>query len=166
MKNLISPLEPFYCEWQGNIVKMQIQDFEMSVEAGCLPEFTLKCWQVPIDNDEIEMYYKYKQMEENCMDCTSGLSGIIYYPGVDYKVEYKTFNDNDLEEEKMSLAKKYLHEKKKEEDKKAIELGALYEDGTLTEEGKDLLLNILLSDPKIREQFDKVLKDIDESGEE
>ena len=162
MKNIISPLEPFFCEWQGNVVKMQIRDFNMSVEADCLPEFTFRCWQVPIDNDEIEMYNKYKQMEDKYMECGIGFPKIAYNP-TEYKWEYKTFN---LEEEKMELSKAYKFNKKCDEDRRAIDLGALTEDGLLTCEGKDLLLNILLSDPKIREQFDKVLKELDKDEEE
>lgn len=159
MKNLVSPLEPFYYEWQGNVAKMQIRDFEMSVGADCLPEFVFKCWQLPIDKDEAEMYYKHKRMEEKKMD---------YRVNLPYKIDWDWQGATTLKtkEKIMELSKAYKFNKKCKEDRRAIDLGALTEDGLLTCEGKDLLLNILLSDPKIREQFDKVLEDIDESKED
>lgn len=162
MKNLVNPLEPFYCEWQGNVVKMQIRDFEMSVGSDCLPEFVFKCWQIPIDNDETKMYYKHKQMEEK-MNCGEVSFPKIAYNPTEYKWEYGTLT---TKEKTMELSKAYKFNKKCKEDRRAIDLGALTEDGFLTCEGKDLLLNILLSDPKIREQFDKALEDIDESEED
>lgn len=74
-----------------------------------------------------------------------------------------------VEEEKektMSLTKKYLNQKKNDNDKKAIELGVMNEDGTLTSEGKELLLAILLEDKDIRAKFDKVVESLLEEEED
>lgn len=90
------------------------------------------------------------------------------FPNLDYQlVYYPRQNDNhqpitifNEKEEPMSLTKEYKHDQQSKENKLAIDLDALNEDGTLTAEGKDLLLNILIDDPEIRKKFDKALSDI------
>ena len=89
------------------------------------------------------------------------------YPKLDYLVYYPRQYENyqpitifNEKEEPMSLTKEYKHDQQSKENKLAIDLDALNEDGTLTAEGKDLLLNILLDDPEIRKKFDKALSDI------
>lgn len=69
----------------------------------------------------------------------------------------KIISQGNIEEDEMSLTKKYLFNKKSAKDRVAIEQGALNEDGTLTEQGKDLLLNLLLQDKDIRTKFDLAL---------
>lgn len=168
MKNLISPLEPFFCEWQGEVIKLRVKDLKMEVSADCLPEFTLVCWQVPIDKDEINQYNKMKEEEMDFgynfpQKNSFSREELERYGGCPV---YKLTNTNHFEEDKMNLSKAYKFNDKCDEDRRAIDMGALTEDGLLTCEGKDLLLNILLSDPKIREQFDKVLKDLDADEED
>ena len=83
------------------------------------------------------------------------MSGLEGWTRPTVKWEYKTSLDD--KEEKMSLAQRYLHEKKSATDRLAIDMGVLNEDGTLTCEGKDFLLNLLLQDKDIRTRFDLAL---------
>lgn len=69
-------------------------------------------------------------------------------------------------EKKMSLIKKYLNQKKNDNDRKAIDLGVIGEDGILTPEGKDLLLMILLEDKDIRAKFDDAVAKLSENEKE
>ena len=75
---------------------------------------------------------------------------------------------HEPEEEKMTLTKQYLHQKKNSNDRKAIELGVMDDDGILTSSGKELLLTILLEDKEIRSKFDKVVESLleEEDGDE
>lgn len=91
-------------------------------------------------------------------------SSSLWEGGFDDEGNYKIAVKN--KEEKMSLVQQYLHKQKNENDKVAIEVGAMNDDGTLTCEGKELLLNILLTDPKIREQFDKAIELLKKDKEE
>lgn len=76
------------------------------------------------------------------------------FPKLIVNAEWTTFtNDNNNKEKEMTLAKKYLFNKKSANEKYAIEQGALDEDGLLTEEGKDFLLNLLLQDEDIKKRF-------------
>lgn len=100
------------------------------------------------------------------MDMFGGINRIYYKPNdYDFRHEPTEFSLSPMpsfekEEEDMGLTKQFKFENKTEEDKKAIELEALKDDGTLTEAGKDLLLNILLAEPDIREKFDNAISQI------
>ena len=88
------------------------------------------------------------------------------YPKLIVKSEWTTFtNDNKNKEEEMTPTKKYLFNKKSAKEKHAVELGVLDEDGLLTEDGKDFLLNLLLEDEHIKNIFYNALHSIKEEDE-
>lgn len=70
---------------------------------------------------------------------------------------------SNLEEERMSLSKRYSHAKLTADDRLARKVGAIDENGELTEEGKGLLLKILLQDEEISRKFKAAVRCIDEA---
>lgn len=74
------------------------------------------------------------------------------------KYEYHTYiYEPEKEEKKVSLIKRYVENKRDDDENLAIKMGAFNGDGTLTQEGKDLLLQLLLEDKAIKEKFYQVL---------
>lgn len=159
--NKIEVYKPFIIEHQGLEVMVRTVSVNFREEAGGFPELILTC---AIDNQGSTTYNNHKEEQMYC-DSIINSNDFFINPSKEYKTKSITFETNN-KEEKMSLAQQYLHEKKNENDKSAIEVGAMNDDGTLTYEGKDLLLNILLTDPKIREQFDKAIELLKEDEEE
>lgn len=78
------------------------------------------------------------------------------------KINYQFIVNNDNKEDTMSLTKDYKRAKLNDDERLARDYGALGEDGTLTEKGKDLFLNILLEDEELKAKFIKAIKKIDE----
>ncbi len=78
-----------------------------------------------------------------------------------YQISYSS-----NKEDKMSLAEEYIFNKRNEADKQAVKQGALNKDGLLTEQGKDLLLNLLLQDKDIRARFDLALATIEKDDKD
>lgn len=70
---------------------------------------------------------------------------------------------NNIEEERMSLSKRYSQAKLTNDDRLARKVGAIDENGELTEEGKGLLLKILLQDEEISRKFKAAIRCISEA---
>lgn len=81
--------------------------------------------------------------------------------------ETNSKQDNENEENNMSnLTKIYNNLNLSEDEQLARKHGALDEKGLLTEEGKDLLLNILLKDTDIKKKFFDAIKAIEAKTKE
>lgn len=90
----------------------------------------------------------------------------------EYKIAYEPYQLTGnikgifLEKEnQMSLAKKYVNKNRNKLERRAIEEGLIREDGTLTGEGKDLLLQILLDDKEIKDKFFQAINELTKDKE-
>lgn len=81
-------------------------------------------------------------------------------PRIEWRDKNFDIKPNIVLEVEMNLAKKYRNIKLDDSTKLAYELGAMDDKGNLTEEGKSLLLDILIEDEKIKERFISALKQI------
>ena len=186
----------FIFDYQGITMKVEPTEIEFTSQIDEPMRISLEGVLKPIDNEELERYNKFKHKEEKMridgeikdpyyIDNTYHSESYRYddFPVVDplppiRYIPYKWDKDQiikiinngvtifDNEEDEMSLIKEYKRAKLNEEEKKARDWGALTEDGTLTECGKDLLLNLLLEDKEIHDKFIKAIDQIDKESDE
>ena len=133
---------------EGVTFKIEPTEFEVETSFGEPQRVKLEGITKTLDSRELEVYNRYKKYMEEIMFTNNGIiTGISY-------------------EKKDSYAKKYEMLGKGDEELDAIKKGLLNEDGTLTQEGKDLLLQVLLNDDDIRKRFFEAISLIeDEDGE-
>lgn len=154
MRSRITPFEPFEFYWKGCLMQAEIDEVEMEQSFDEPTRLRLECVVKPLDNEEIKAYYKHKEKK---MDNFSELKEPIYELW-----RYATNFDNKKDD--MSLTKKYVNRKRDEKEQLAIDNGLLDEDGTLTYEGKDLLLQMLLE--KHREEFLQTIEELSSKEDE
>lgn len=152
----------FIFDYQGMTMKVEPTEIGFNLQMNEPTQISLEGVLRPIDKEELNNYNQYKEIQK-----------MYDFPEISlksYEIDsnFLKFDNLNEKENKMSLAKKYIFNKKDESDKQAIKQGALDEDGTLTEQGKDLLLNLLLQDKDIRTKFNLALTTIakdDKDGE-
>lgn len=138
--------KPFQISYNGLRTVVRVTGAECSQNFDEPTKITIECI---VDNTSTACYDDRKE---------NNMYSIGSEP---YQITY-SFNKED----KMSLAEEDIFNKKNKADKQAVEQGALNKDGLLTEQGKDLLLNLLLQDKDIRTKFDLALATIGKDGKD
>ena len=138
--------KPFQISYNGLETAVRVTEVECSQNFDEPTRMTIECI---VDNTSIACYDDRKE---------NNMFSIGSEP---YKISCSL-----NKEDKMSLAEEYIFNKKNEADKQAVKQGALNKDGLLTEQGKDLLLNLLLQDKDIRTRFDLALATIEKDDKD
>ena len=160
MRSRITPFEPFEFYWEGCLMQAKIDKVEMEQSFDEPTRLRLGCVVEPLDNEETTHYNKNKGVTMNCWD-TFPTSITFSKPDI-YRSEWVTTLNN--KEDDMSLTKKYANRKRDKKEQLAIDNRLLNEDGTLTYEGKDLLLQMLLE--KHREEFLQTVEELSSKEDE
>lgn len=141
--------KPFQISYNGLETAVRVTEVECSRNFDEPTRMTIECI---VDNTLTTCYDDKKE---------NNMFSIGSQP---YQISYSSYSSN--KEDKMSLAEEYIFNKKNEADKQAVKQGALNKDGLLTEQGKDLLLNLLLQDKDIRTKFDLALATIEKDDKD
>lgn len=138
--------KPFQISYNGLRTAVRVTEVECSQNFDEPTRMTIECI---VDNTSTVCYDDRKE---------NNMFSIGSQP---YQISYSS-----NKEDKMSLAEEYIFNKRNEADKQAVKQGALNKDGLLTEQGKDLLLNLLLQDKDIRARFDLALATIEKDDKD